>query len=159
MHYLPRQARDEHRENSKKVPFSCSGGSGTSSGAAGSSGSYGTFEAANAFDASSGAAAAGRLSRVIEQLRRPIEWICHHTIPHEPEPGEETTRWLGCEKRHCLRHLYIKPIILPRQARDKHRENSKKGAVFRTVRRAQPVSLRCENRSRFSSIFRDLNER
>jgi hypothetical protein len=25
-----------------------------------------------------------------------------------------------------LRHLYIKCIILPRQARDKHRENSKK---------------------------------
>jgi hypothetical protein len=31
-----------------------------------------------------------------------------------------------CEKRHFLRHLYIKTIILPRQARDKHRKNSKK---------------------------------
>jgi hypothetical protein len=30
-----------------------------------------------------------------------------------------------------LRHLYIKTIILPRQARDKHRENSKKSDVFR----------------------------
>jgi hypothetical protein len=29
-------------------------------------------------------------------------------------------------KRHFLSHLYIKCIILPRQARDKHRENSKK---------------------------------
>jgi hypothetical protein len=29
-----------------------------------------------------------------------------------------------------LRHLYIKTIILPRQARDKHRENSKKSGVF-----------------------------
>jgi hypothetical protein len=29
-----------------------------------------------------------------------------------------------------LRHLYIKCIILPRQARDKHRENSKKNGVF-----------------------------
>eukprot|EP01046_Picozoa_sp_COSAG06_P000560 COSAG06_NODE_16_length_34949_cov_31.500832_16_plen_65_part_00 len=29
-------------------------------------------------------------------------------------------------KRHFLRHLYIKCIILPRQARDEHRENSKK---------------------------------
>ena len=29
-------------------------------------------------------------------------------------------------KRHFLRHLYIKVIFLPRQARDKHRENSKK---------------------------------
>eukprot|EP01046_Picozoa_sp_COSAG06_P071448 COSAG06_NODE_20444_length_795_cov_4.131991_1_plen_160_part_10 len=29
-------------------------------------------------------------------------------------------------KRHFLSHLYIIAIILPRQARDKHRENSKK---------------------------------
>jgi hypothetical protein len=29
-------------------------------------------------------------------------------------------------KRHFLSHLYIKCIVLPRQARDKHRENSKK---------------------------------
>jgi hypothetical protein len=29
-------------------------------------------------------------------------------------------------KRHFLSHLYIKFIILPRQARDKHRKNSKK---------------------------------
>jgi hypothetical protein len=29
-------------------------------------------------------------------------------------------------KRHFLRHLYIKINILPRQARDEHRENSKK---------------------------------
>jgi len=37
-----------------------------------------------------------------------------------------------CEKRHFLRcHLYIKVIFLPRQARDKHRENSKKSGVFR----------------------------
>jgi hypothetical protein len=34
---------------------------------------------------------------------------------------------LRCEKRHFLSHLYIKTNILPRQARDKHRENSKKG--------------------------------
>jgi hypothetical protein len=32
----------------------------------------------------------------------------------------------AARKRHFLRHLYIKIIILPRQARDKHRENSKK---------------------------------
>ena len=36
-------------------------------------------------------------------------------------------------KTAFLRHLYIKTIILPRQAQDKHRENSKKDAVFRTV--------------------------
>jgi arylsulfatase A-like enzyme len=32
----------------------------------------------------------------------------------------------GARKRHFLSHLFIKCIILPRQARDKHRENSKK---------------------------------
>jgi len=38
------------------------------------------------------------------------------------------------KRRHlsfCLRHLYIQTNILPGQARDKHRENSKKSAVFR----------------------------
>ena len=30
------------------------------------------------------------------------------------------------KKTGFLRHLYIKVIFLPRQARDKHRENSKK---------------------------------
>ena len=34
-------------------------------------------------------------------------------------------------KRHFLRHLYIKCIVLPRQARDKHRENSKQERRFR----------------------------
>jgi hypothetical protein len=29
-----------------------------------------------------------------------------------------------------LSHLYIKTIILPRQARDKHRENSKKDRLL-----------------------------
>jgi hypothetical protein len=33
-------------------------------------------------------------------------------------------------KRHFLRHLYIKCIILPRQARDKHRQSTQKSAVF-----------------------------
>jgi hypothetical protein len=33
-----------------------------------------------------------------------------------------------CEKRHFWSHLCIKTIILPRQARDQHRENSKKDA-------------------------------
>eukprot|EP01046_Picozoa_sp_COSAG06_P006650 COSAG06_NODE_314_length_17706_cov_366.601940_9_plen_81_part_00 len=34
-----------------------------------------------------------------------------------------------CTQSVFLRHLYIKMIILPRQARDKHRKNSKKSAV------------------------------
>jgi hypothetical protein len=37
-----------------------------------------------------------------------------------------TTPWLKVKKRVFLSHLYIKCIFLPRQARDKHRENSKK---------------------------------
>jgi hypothetical protein len=39
----------------------------------------------------------------------------------------------GCETRHFLRHLSIQCAILPRQARDKHRENSKKSGVFRRL--------------------------
>jgi hypothetical protein len=48
--------------------------------------------------------------------------------------------------RHDMRktafwsHLDIKMIILPRQARDKHRENSKKDAVFRTAAKARVVA-------------------
>ena len=34
------------------------------------------------------------------------------------------------EKTVFLSHLYIKTIVLPRQARDKHRENSKKDYRF-----------------------------
>jgi hypothetical protein len=49
-------------------------------------------------------------------------------------------------------HLYIKSIILPRQARDKHWENSKKDAVFRTVlsligRRLSEQVGRCADRA------------
>jgi gluconate kinase len=44
-------------------------------------------------------------------------------------PRTIVEHWQGpsqASKRHFLRHLYIKCIILPRQARDDHRENSKK---------------------------------
>jgi hypothetical protein len=37
-------------------------------------------------------------------------------------------------KRHFLSHLYIKYIILPRQARDKHRKNSKKCRFLAGIR-------------------------
>jgi hypothetical protein len=39
-------------------------------------------------------------------------------------------RQTACEKTAFLSHLYIKTNILPRQARDKHRENSKKMPFF-----------------------------
>jgi hypothetical protein len=47
------------------------------------------------------------------------------------------------EKTVFLRHLYIKIIILPRQARDKHRENSKKETVLLQARE-QMKALRGE---------------
>ena len=50
--------------------------------------------------------------------------VCHTVVP-ETKNGVLTYQ---ARKRHFLRHLYIKIIILPRQARDKHRENSKKRA-------------------------------
>jgi hypothetical protein len=34
--------------------------------------------------------------------------------------------WGNGKEKHFLRHLNLKIIVLPRQARDKHRENSKK---------------------------------
>ena len=37
---------------------------------------------------------------------------------------------LAVGKSHFLRHLDLKTIILPRQARDKHRKNSKTSGVF-----------------------------
>jgi hypothetical protein len=36
------------------------------------------------------------------------------------------------QKTAFLSHSYLKTIILPRQARDKHRESTQKDAVFRT---------------------------
>jgi hypothetical protein len=45
----------------------------------------------------------------------------------------KTQRAVSCEKTAFWSHLYIKTNILPTQARDKHRENSKKDAVFRTA--------------------------
>jgi hypothetical protein len=42
------------------------------------------------------------------------------------------TEGVVLRKTAFLSHIYIKTNILPRQARDKRRENSKKDAVFRT---------------------------
>jgi len=48
---------------------------------------------------------------------------------------------LSGNKTVFLSHLYIKTNILPRQARDKHRENSKKEAVFTSGGQKQRVGL------------------
>ena len=55
----------------------------------------------------------------------PRVWVYRNTI--------KALNWYTSvrgEKTVFLSHLYIKTMILPRQARDKHRENSKKSAVF-----------------------------
>jgi hypothetical protein len=57
-------------------------------------------------------------------------------------------------KTAFLSHLYIKTIILPRQARDKHRENSKKDAVFRTSRKPDPVTFPLLWGSKSSNVSR-----
>jgi hypothetical protein len=38
----------------------------------------------------------------------------------------------GCKKRHFLRHLHTKCIILPRQARDKHKKSWEKSGICRS---------------------------
>ena len=74
-------------------------------------------------------------------------------------PAYRSTRTTSrCEKRHFLRHLYIKTNILPRQARDKHRENSKKSGVFRREPlRQRDDAGRCAcgggNQQRFLLLF------
>jgi hypothetical protein len=56
-------------------------------------------------------------------------------------------------KRHFLSHLYIKCIILPRQARDKHRKNSKKVPFSRTIS-ANSSSRRCSSSNCKSWLLR-----
>jgi hypothetical protein len=53
--------------------------------------------------------------------------------------SQVTRRFARREKRHFLRHLYIKTNILPRQARDKHRkrDEKKRGVFCRTPPAAQ----------------------
>ena len=50
---------------------------------------------------------------------------------------------LQVRQRNFLRHLYIKCIVLPRQARDKHRANSKKCRFLEAGEVLSPRSLGC----------------
>jgi hypothetical protein len=52
--------------------------------------------------------------------------------------SRSTRSSLAGEKKGFFRHLFIKMIILPRQARDKHRENSPK-ARFLATRSSRPA--------------------
>jgi hypothetical protein len=59
--------------------------------------------------------------------------------------------YLKVRTQHFLSTFYIKTIILPRQARDKHRENSKKSTVFLQFRLADvPAELHMFGATRFS---------
>jgi hypothetical protein len=73
---------------------------------------------------------AGVYYRKGEKLQQSPDLLLAVGIAQESRAGggdRNGSRNLLVGKRHFLRcHLYIKCIILPRQARDKHRENSKK---------------------------------
>jgi hypothetical protein len=55
-----------------------------------------------------------------------------------PKPGA---------KHHFLRHLYINVIFLPREARDKHRENSLSRPQTRRFRLSFPARASCTSRA------------
>jgi hypothetical protein len=65
------------------------------------------------------------LGAPVSEAWRPWKYTDPHVFDGPPATmesgGVQTGGW--CEKRHFLRHLYIKCIILPRQARDKDRKS------------------------------------
>ena len=84
------------------------------------------------------------------------EGVCH--LDFKPEncllaKEDDSGKWtakiadFGVEavrKTHLLRHFIPKMIILPRQARDKHRENSKKDAFLQATECPEPeLDSRC----------------
>ena len=82
------------------------------------------------------------------------EWVVEAVVARRRDPVKGTpeffVKWSGYSSdentwepeenlpRVFLRHLYIKTNISPRQARDKHRENSKKTTVFLGCRTQVP---------------------
>jgi hypothetical protein len=93
--HLPRQARDTHRENSKKGPFV-------------------SIPVAHDFFKVNG--------------KSVFNVMMEKTLKHQGKPSGDRTL-LVSKNGVFLSHLYIKTNILPRQARDKHGENSKKDRV------------------------------
>jgi serine/threonine protein kinase len=59
-------------------------------------------------------------------------YVAPEVLELEPYDGTKVDAWAcGMRKRYfLLRSFNVKTIILPRQARDKHRENSKKSTVL-----------------------------
>ena len=70
-----------------------------------------------------------------------IAGVVRLKAPAQPKEGQTITvrhcEVLEVRKRRFFSHFYINAIILPRQARDKHRKNSKKGRFL-----AAPTPLR-----------------
>ena len=72
-----------------------------------------------------------------------------------PKTGVGHGVWV--RKRHLLNHLYINAIFSPRQARDKHRENSKTDYRCRFLREptgAQGTKTACAETGTGTGIFR-----
>jgi hypothetical protein len=140
---LPRQARDKHRESSKKDRFSRSSPAQWMSWtqAIARLGLGSLDQAAGLRSSASLLGACGNWRQVL-CVRLRVS-VC-------PEPVLASCQLLSFLNQRRLRlrpvlsHLYIKTNILPRQARDKHRENSKK------VRFSSPVVMRTALRSQGS---------
>ena len=62
----------------------------------------------------------------VAKLAETVAVLAARPAPAPPPPQIIMQPAPAVRKRHFLSHLYIKCIILPRQARDEHRENSKK---------------------------------
>ena len=112
----PRQARDEHRENSKKGPFLLQ-----FKRAAVALDGVVEFGAVNCDKASSLCSAQGIKSFPKFLLYSPrYEWS-------EEYPKDRLKELGAADKTSLLRcHVMPKPEYLPRQARDKHRKKLKK---------------------------------
>ena len=72
-----------------------------------------------------------QLATVAAEKLKPPEGVCYKQRPTlRTWPARYVRIEVSEQKRHFLFTVYIKPIILPRQARDKHRGNTPKSAVF-----------------------------
>jgi hypothetical protein len=75
-----------------------------------------------------------------------IAGVVRLKAPAQPKEGQTITvrhcEVLEVRKRRFFSHFYINAIILPRQARDKHRKNSKKGTTFSCSTHPSPTPPR-----------------